>query len=541
MIGPVSGTGRAMMASLQQAMSKGMPPDQAIQYVKSMATQGVAPMADLYAMMNQFQRLKQQPVQAPQTPPTIRDQLNMAEQQLAQQQMAMQQGLGGMPAPVMEQAQFAGGGIVAFAEGGATKDIDFSKMTAEQLDMLSETDDRSVAQAAVRERLRRSGYRSVSDLWKEGSRMRGELMESSFPVVKYDDRPFPAHMYDESGQVKKTERPTAGIAGLTDRRPVTAVSTETRPRLGGEASSPAASPDAVTPFSMSAFRREPENILEAARDVDLAGERSTAQGLGAIDPRRKTTSRGSVQTAKSDPFTDALKRVEGLKFDQAPDTYSAKEEERIKKDMASLGEERQQARRMAMAQAGFGMAAAASRRGRDRTSFLGALSEGAMGGMKQYNEAQRELRGIERELNKQMSSLAQYRDQVAANNIKGNREFEISKINAINELSTEKYKLEQQAILERAKIAAMQERGSAKPEDILDVLRREYAMQVRNNDPQAAATKKLLDELVETTTGVATAMKYAARSSGTPGIPGMPGMDFASAANQELIRRGYTE
>ena len=35
MIGPVSGTGRAMMASLQQAIQKGMPPDQAVQYVKS--------------------------------------------------------------------------------------------------------------------------------------------------------------------------------------------------------------------------------------------------------------------------------------------------------------------------------------------------------------------------------------------------------------------------------------------------------------------------------------------------------------------------
>jgi hypothetical protein len=68
-----------MMASLQQAIQKGMPPDQAVQYVKSMATQGVAPLTDLYAMMNQFQRMKQQPVQAPQTPPTIRDQLNMAE------------------------------------------------------------------------------------------------------------------------------------------------------------------------------------------------------------------------------------------------------------------------------------------------------------------------------------------------------------------------------------------------------------------------------------------------------------------------------
>ena len=125
MIGPVSGTGRAMMASLQQAIQKGMPPDQAVQYVKSMATQGVAPLTDLYAMMNQFQRMKQQPVQAPQTPPTIRDQLNMAEQQQAQQQMAMQQGLGGLPAPAMEQAQFAGGGIVAFQDGGEVNPISY--------------------------------------------------------------------------------------------------------------------------------------------------------------------------------------------------------------------------------------------------------------------------------------------------------------------------------------------------------------------------------------------------------------------------------
>jgi hypothetical protein len=143
MIGPVSGTGRAMMASLQQAMSKGMPPDQAIQYVKGMATQGVAPLADLYAMMNQFQRLKQQQVQPPQTPPTIKDQLNMADQQ--QQMQAQQGGIAGMQAPPpagqpmdrglgaidagrMEYPQFAGGGIVAFAEGGMglTKPYEFN-------------------------------------------------------------------------------------------------------------------------------------------------------------------------------------------------------------------------------------------------------------------------------------------------------------------------------------------------------------------------------------------------------------------------------
>ena len=101
MIGPVSGTGRAMMASLQQAIQKGMPPDQAIQYVKGMATQGVAPLTDLYSMLNQFQRLKQQQVKPPQTPPTIKDQLNMLDQQqqMQPQQGNIQQMQAGAPAP----------------------------------------------------------------------------------------------------------------------------------------------------------------------------------------------------------------------------------------------------------------------------------------------------------------------------------------------------------------------------------------------------------------------------------------------------------
>ena len=134
-MGPVSDTGRAMMASLQQAMAKGMPIDQAIAYVKGMAQQGVAPMVDLYAMLNQFQRLKQPQAQMPQGG-TIKDQIAAASAQRDQQEMMqrglasmppqrapqepMAQGLGGMPAPAMEQAQFAGGGIVAFLEGGPT-------------------------------------------------------------------------------------------------------------------------------------------------------------------------------------------------------------------------------------------------------------------------------------------------------------------------------------------------------------------------------------------------------------------------------------
>lgn len=112
-----------------------MPVDQAIQYVKSQAAVGVAPLVDLYAMLNQFQRMKQPPVQPPPNM-TVKQQLNMAEaarmglgnqqmppqmpQQGAPQQAPMAQGLGGLDAGAMENPGFAGGGIVAFDEGGIT-------------------------------------------------------------------------------------------------------------------------------------------------------------------------------------------------------------------------------------------------------------------------------------------------------------------------------------------------------------------------------------------------------------------------------------
>lgn len=157
MIGPVSGTGRAMMASLQQAIQKGMPPDQAIQYVKSMATQGVAPLTDLYAMLNQFQRLKQQQVKPPQTPPTIRDELNMMEQQQAMQSgiagmqgpppEPMSQGLGAIDAGSMESPRFYGGGVVALAEGdvlGDPVELDIIKQFVPEFEMMTPEQQQSV-------------------------------------------------------------------------------------------------------------------------------------------------------------------------------------------------------------------------------------------------------------------------------------------------------------------------------------------------------------------------------------------------------------
>lgn len=114
MIGPVSTTGKAMLESLQNAMSKGMPVEQAISYVKSLAMDGVAPLTDLYSMMLQFQRLKQ-PTRRPPEGGSIREQLESLRN-------PMEMGLGSMNAGVMENPQgFNAGGIVAFDNGGAAQ------------------------------------------------------------------------------------------------------------------------------------------------------------------------------------------------------------------------------------------------------------------------------------------------------------------------------------------------------------------------------------------------------------------------------------
>jgi hypothetical protein len=129
MIGPVSETGKTMLASLQGAMSRGMPVDQAITYVKSMAQQGVAPLVDLYSLLKQFERLKQPPVQTAQGG-NLKEQLNNLEAGIVAGQRSMSplgipmgRGLGGLNAGRMENPQFAGGGIVVFDEGGQAKSI----------------------------------------------------------------------------------------------------------------------------------------------------------------------------------------------------------------------------------------------------------------------------------------------------------------------------------------------------------------------------------------------------------------------------------
>jgi hypothetical protein len=349
-------------------MSNGMPPDQAVQYVKSMATQGVAPMADLYAMMNQFQRLKQQPVQAPQTPPTIRDQLNMAEQQ----QMAMQQGLGGLPAPSMEQAQFAGGGIVAFDEGGPVGDVE-SEITR------------------LEEALR------TDDYIKQGSG--GSL-----------------------GRVMTTRTMPMGYAQrLEAERKLERLKSTPRPKVKAEPDFLPSGPPVKSEFKLPSDYGSPQQPTEQGAAPDIFAAPSGTRGPvtrreAPPAPRTDTTSRGGIDSRvpaaprvaaeapaeKKMTIEDYLAplREAGKPLREATDAYR----QFLDKDEASAKEQSSRDRMLALAQAGFGMAEAASKPG---ATFLGSAAAAGGGYAKNMMQLNREADAAKRGIVKERLALAQ--------------------------------------------------------------------------------------------------------------------------------------
>ena len=450
------------MASLQQAIDKGMPPDQAIQYVKSMAQQGIAPLADLYSMMMQFERLKQQKVQPPPAG-TIRDQLNQMEQMQAQaatqpvpqMQAPINQGLGAVNAGAMENPQFAGGGIVAFRNRGLVEDIDFTKMSDEQLAALEGSDDVKVARAALGERLRRSGYMTPGQLaGKYISAVRAGVDElSGGPLVRFDNsRKFPSYMYDEEGNVRRGEV-TGGIAGT----PYFSSSRGTEEAIAAAIAPTVAPTQSAVPTTASPFAAQ---AAPASFDQMLAGaQRGVPQDVAPAAPLAAGIDLGVANASRGrDPFANLIEQVQERKFQDLPDTFTPEERKRIEKDISKLETDKQRAANMALAQAGFGMAAAASRSGRQRTSTLGALAEGALAGMQQYNANQKELRQTERDLNREMRVLNQYADQVARGERTAKRDFEEDKQNRIADLTgkSETLRLQNAQLAQAMNIAKMQ-------------------------------------------------------------------------------------
>jgi hypothetical protein len=418
-----------MMASLQQAMSKGMPPDQAIQYVKSMATQGVAPMTDLYAMVNQFQRLKQQQVQPPQTPPTIKDQLNILDQQQQMQRdttdrsgglgglggptsyagemgnQPMDRGLGAIDAGRMEYPQFAGGGVVALAAGGDPDDYEqiygrlkgsksvlgmFPSVSAENLEFLRDPNKFSTEEVArlFAIALSKEDMNTANPLYSI-LRQRG-ISDAELKNIQRQTRAgvrgVQGAMADEAEAAKFQTLRT----GQTTAPPVT-----TAPSAGTQAPPP---PVAAAPNPFAGLG-------------SVSGDFSKSRDfLSQLSASKKSDA--DLTEEQQIEKLEALNKKYGIgKADEEYGKYLERREGEAGKQLA-------EDRRMALAQAGFAMAEAASRRGRERTGFLGAAAIGGTKGAQLIDKAVRENRALKDRLAESRMALAQSQEMRKAGNIK---------------------------------------------------------------------------------------------------------------------------
>lgn len=429
-MGPVSGTGRAMMASLQQAISKGMPPDQAIQYVKGMATQGVAPLTDLYSMLNQFQRLKQQQVKPPQTPPTIKDQLNMLDQQqqMQPQQGNIQQMQAGAPAPQpmdrglgaidagrMEYPQFADGGIVsgvvAFEDGGtvhmangtppslmagnptipgySVSPFGIMGLGGEAAETLA--DDSSISNEAILSKYEKL----LSDrITKKDSSLTNDIMALSDILERRG-------LSDKVDQLRKKYAPSS-MERVTAQK-----QSEARQKLGFEAAPPPAAGAGTKPPATGGQRTSGGVQLGGGDYGDFSKGRKL---LSDIETQLKPEAEKTLEQRLAE--IDAIQAKQGIgEASRKQGEYLTKREAEAAKDLAGD-------KRMAAAQGFFAMAEAASRRGRERTGFLGAAAIGGTTGTKLYQAALKENRALKDSIAQNRFALEQANELRKTGNIR---------------------------------------------------------------------------------------------------------------------------
>jgi hypothetical protein len=385
-----------------------------------MATQGVAPLADLYAMMNQFQRLKQPQAQAPQTPPTIKDELNMAEQQMQAQQggiagmqaqapapQPMDRGLGAIDAGRMEYPQFAGGGVVALAAGGDPDDYEqiygrlkgsksilgmFPGVSAENLEFLRDPNKFSTEEVA---RL------FAIALSKEDMNTANPLYSILRQRGISDD------------ELKNIQRQTrAGVRGVQGAKADEAEVAKFQTLRTGQTTAPAV----TTAPSAGADTQAPPPPVAAAPNP-FAGLGSVS---GDFSKSRDFLSQLSASKKSDADLTEEqqIEKLEALNkkygIGKADEEYGKYLERREGEAGKQLAEDR----RMALAQAGFAMAEAASRRGRERTGFLGAAAIGGTKGAQLIDKAVRENRALKDRLAESRMALAQSQEMRKAGNIK---------------------------------------------------------------------------------------------------------------------------
>ena len=378
LIGP---TGRAFMAGERQ----GMTPEQ-------MAQSGAISFADAIALKQMADRARMsaqamQAMQAPQPQPTVVDDLKM---QVAGAAAApyRDSGIAALPAQNIGTQAMASGGIVAFSGGGTPDEAEEYPSASDYLRSLK-------LQARARGDLAAMAQIDAAikaNLAAGRARRRQQVIE---PIRQF----YGTGIKD----IQEATRGTPAAISALAPQPASGVSRPPPPtNLMVDAEPPPA--PAVPPAPMMS-QAELDQMFRTDPYVTGGGG---GAGLASL-------ARGTYKPS-TDALAAQLKDVQGRKYDTAADyakagigVTSRAQEAKINKELEKMPEDKRFAALMALSEAGFRMAGAASKPG---ATFLGAAAEGGTEGLKSYAAGRKELREREERLGDKASALAQAREDL---------------------------------------------------------------------------------------------------------------------------------
>jgi hypothetical protein len=568
--------------------SKKIPPDQVPQFLMKM---GADPR--LVGLVSKYQQLQQAAAQQPKGPmptTTVAQDVNAQAMAMAPQR---QQGVAGLPAPVMDRAQFAGGGIIGFISGGPTSDEDpfrpdpeVQRQIRDQAGFVGEaTDDfrRGYANLGIDRYSGINGWdpatQEMQRKWDASSvpeAIRNGLVAPppDLPTHGHDVRLYPPEGGwqgmagggivafagpDGSDVTDLTKLSDAELEALSkqakDRNTAIAVWNEFSRRRGFDKS-----PADYAREGLSGIRQSlgmgryapgaprPQAPAEAARPASVPSTFAGSQfdpvtraqaGLtsvmtGADRPQPPAGVRmpsSAAPTSSVDSMYDkAIKEAQERKmYERAKDTTTPEEVAELKEKLKKLPEDKKRDAYLALAQAGFTMAQAASQRG---ATALGALGAGGTEGIKQLASLNKEYKQLDRDLNKEMRSLQRYQTQVENQDRERNFNFEQSKADRIESLRFAKAQNQEQRSQFAESIGLKREgldierRAVDTKRDPRAEIERAYWEAIQSGDNVRA--KQALDALKQmgeaSSSYLSTQLREANRNPFAMGIPGAGGI-----------------
>jgi len=363
---PIGELGRGVMRA-----TEGMTPEQKIAYIQQNAASGIAPQSVLFLMMKQQERLRaaQPPAQSM---PTVRERLAAAT-------APMEQGIAGIPTGVMNNASYAGGGIVAFARGG-TSELEGDETAAGIADL---------GYGAARAQL----VAMIQQAEAAGQTERAAQLRNEYRKLEGGVR--------SAGYLSEGARRSMGLPVEAKAAPAAA----------------AAAPSVVEEDMVEAVSKGPSARRGPRRPAVVPDEGSAERVIAAprvVAPPPAAPAPAAAAEEKPSGYAARLAEIRKLQEAQGIGGASAALAALLDKEEAAGKKQAAEDRRMALAQAGFAMAEAAGRPG---AKFLGAAGVGGQSYVANRVAADKAARDYQRTLARERINLQRADEALKMGNI----------------------------------------------------------------------------------------------------------------------------